>query len=140
MLRSLLLIGYLFLFIAQSNNQYFNLANFFVYGRGAASSATSAQYKDKAANTVAAREEQAPQHSLALQSNKQRIGHLAIDKRYKFQQGLRIPPIRAPGVISYTIVRTRFYLLTPAFISADLPTNALRGPPPQPDPGCLSLA
>ncbi len=129
MLRSFLLIGYLFLFIAQSNNQYFNLANFFVYGREAVSSATGAQYKDKAANAVAAPEDRAPQHSLALQLKQERIGHLAIDKRFKFQQGLRIPPIRAPGAISYTFVRTRFCIPAPTFTSADLPTNALRGPP-----------
>jgi hypothetical protein len=129
MLRSCLLIGYLCLFISQSNNQYFNFANFFVYGRDAASSAAGAKYKDKAAKAVAAPQVRLLQHSLAFQPKQERIGHLAIDKRYKFQQGLRIPPIRAPGVISYTIVGTRFCIPAPAFTSADLPTNALRGPP-----------
>jgi hypothetical protein len=129
-IRSSILIGYLFLFIAQSNYQYFDLANFFVYGHEAASSAAGCQHENKAATAVSDRQEHAPQHSLALQSNnKQRIGHLAIDKRYKFQQGLRIPPIRAPGSISYTFVRTRFCIPAPTFTSADLPTNALRGPP-----------
>jgi|GEM_PF-1955821 hypothetical protein len=128
-IRSSILIGYFFLFIAQSNYQYFDIANFFVYGHEAASSATGSQHENKAATVVSDRQEQAPQHSLALRSSQQHIGHLAIDKRYKFQQGLRIPPIRAPGLISYTFVRTRFCIPAPTFTSADLPTNALRGPP-----------
>jgi hypothetical protein len=130
-IRSSLLIGYFFLFAAQSNYQYFDLANFFVYGHGAATAGNTAlaRQKDAVATAVAKQQQQEPQHSLTLQGKHQRIGHLAIDKRYHSQQGLRIPPIRAPGVISYIVVRTRFYIPTPAFFSADPPTNALRGPP-----------
>jgi hypothetical protein len=128
-IRSSILIGYLFLFIAQSNYQYFDIANFFVYGHEGASSATGSQHENKAATVVSARQEQAPQHALALRSNQQHIGHLAIDKRYRFQQGLRIPPIRAPGVIFHIIAAIRYCTSAPAYFSADLPINALRGPP-----------
>lgn len=130
-IRSSVLIGYLFLFAAQSNYQYFDVANFFVYGHGAATAVntTVARQKDAATSAIAEQQQQAPQHSQTLKVKHQRIGHLAIDKRYQSQQGLHIPPIRAPGVIGNIITRTRFYTSTPAYSAADLPTNALRGPP-----------
>lgn len=130
-IRSSLLIGYFFLFAAQSNYQYFDIANFFVYGHGAATAVNTAlaRQKDAATTAITEQQQQAPQHSWTLQAKHQRIGHLAIDKRYQLQQGLRIPPIRAPGVIFCVITRTLFNTSTPAYSAVDLSPNALRGPP-----------
>src|SRR5580658_8301689 len=130
-IKSSPLIGYFFLFAAQSNYQYFDIANFFVYGHSAATAANTAlaRQKDAATTAIAKQQQQAPQHSLTLRAKHQRIGHLAIDKRYQSQQGLRIPPIRAPGVIFCVITRVPFYTFTPAYSSVDLSPNALRGPP-----------
>jgi hypothetical protein len=129
-IRSSLLIGYLFLFVSQSNYQYFDTANFFVYQSDAVTTAnTGVASRPHTAATAIAPRQQAPQHTLTLLVRHQRIGHLAIDKRYHSQQGLRIPPIRAPGVIFSAIIRAPFYTCAPAYSSANLPANFLRGPP-----------
>ncbi|HUB59178.1 MAG TPA: hypothetical protein VL978_00670 [Puia sp.] len=128
-LRSSLLIGYLFFLAAQSNHQYFDTANFFIYGHDDATRANSTVSRNTAAASVETEQGPASQHSLTQQVNQRRIGHLGIDKRFQFQKGLRIPPVRAPGVLFCTITRTRFYTDTPAYLSANPPVNALRGPP-----------
>lgn len=121
----LLLAGYLFLFAGQFNYRYFDIANFYVYGHdGNMTYETAGNHHPTAA--VAKEQER---QSVALHDNSQRPAHLGIDKRFQFNQGVRVPQIRAPGVFYSILTKTAFTSFAPVYSSADLPTNALRGPP-----------
>ena len=125
--RGLLLAGYLFLFAGQFSYRYFNIANFYVYNN---SHTTVASSGDRYANQATTLRQAIPvQHAPAWHDNRQRPAHLGIDKRYRFQEGLRVPPIRAPGVPSVDVVKTRFPSFTPVYFSTEPPTLSLRGPP-----------
>jgi hypothetical protein len=131
--RVLLLAGYFFLFAGQFNYRYFTIANFYVYhGAAAKSVGAMAGPNHRAGGEVNAVNPARPnplQHSMALQDNKQRPAHLGIDKRYRFQEGIRVPQIRAPGVVYVGIVTTHFPSITPVYCSSEPPTLSLRGPP-----------
>lgn len=129
--RGLLLAGYLFLLAGQFNYRYFSIANFYVYNHGNSTGAAFVAVDDNSyANQATTIHQSIPlQHGPVWHDNKQRPAHLGIDKRYRFQQGLRVPPIRAPGVPSVVIVIPRYPSFTPVFFSAVPPTLSLRGPP-----------
>ena len=128
--RGLLLAGYLFLFAGQFNYRYFTIANFYIYGiPGKAAVGTGQLHTANRTVETAVAQKATGQHPMALHDNSQRPSHLGIDKRYRFKQGIRVPEIRAPGVVYTPVAKTRFHTLTPVCFSTDLPTTSLRGPP-----------
>jgi hypothetical protein len=126
--RGLLLAGYLFLFVGQFSCQYFAIANFFVYGNnhssglGPSGHATQDRLAVNAGNT-------GEQHNSVLQANTERPAHLGIDKRYQFKQAIRVPQIRAPGLTVCIVLKSYVPHSVPDYISSELTTNSLRGPP-----------
>jgi hypothetical protein len=125
--RGLLLAGYLFLFAGQFSGQYFTIANFFVYGNNSASVEPSAHVIQdwlsvNARNAV-------DQRSTLLHAKTDRPAHLGIDKRYHFKQAIRVPQIRAPGPTVCIVLKSRVPRSLPDYISSELSTNSLRGPP-----------
>jgi len=128
--KGLLMAGYLFFFASQFNGRYFTIANFYVYHSNSTLPNTGARLS-KANGTAATAVSRTAigQHPIALQNNSQRPAHLGIDKRYQIQQGIRVSQIRAPGVVCFCIVKTRFYSFRQVFFSTDSPTCSLRGPP-----------
>jgi hypothetical protein len=130
--RGLLLAGYLFLLAGQFNCRYFTIANFYVYGNGHSANIGADLARLDTVNGAAettATQRSTSQRPVALHDNSQRPAHLGIDKRYRFKQGIRIPQIRAPGVIYVDIVKTRFRSFTPVYFFTEPPTLSLRGPP-----------
>jgi hypothetical protein len=138
--RGLLLAGYLLFFAGQFNYHYFSIANFYVYGNGNSANACANVSATVAlglahVNTVNKTAETAVvqkttgKHPVALHDNSQRPSHLGIDKRYQLKQGIRIPQIRAPGVLYVGILKTRFPGFTPVCFSTLPATLSLRGPP-----------
>lgn len=131
--RGLLLAGYLFLFAGQFNYRYFTIANFYVYSNGrSANTAPGLAHlptANRRAETAVAQRSTGQQHSVALHDNSRRLSHLGIDKRYELKAGIRVPQIRAPGVLYVDIVKTRFPSFKPVYCSTLPPTLSLRGPP-----------
>jgi len=108
--RLLLVAGYLVLFATQFSDRYYATANFFDYGNKAAKAASAA-----------GRQRITPvQHT----------SHLSIDKRFRFRNAIKPVFISAvPGLPSFTLVKKKASPPSSAYISSDLLTNALRGPP-----------
>jgi hypothetical protein len=138
--RSLLLAGYLFLFAGQFSYRYFSLANFYIYGNGGTGSRaqlnTKLNTEDPARHAAGIQQLTRVEHGVALHNNLslhdngERATHLCIDKRFDVKKAVRVPQIRAPGLLHYTtIVKTRRPTLTPDCTSTDLPFTSLRGPP-----------
>lgn len=131
--KGLLLAGYLFFFASQFNGRYFTIANFYVYhGNGNSPVIAYGGVHGRVAYAVTATavaRTAARQHPIALHDNSQRPAHLGIDKRYQGNQGIRIPQIRAPGVICFGIVKTHCYSFKQVYFSTAPPTRSLRGPP-----------
>jgi len=126
--KGLLLAGYLFLFAGQFNCQYFTIANFFVYGNTNPASVESSGHGTEGRFSVNARNAM-EQHRAVLQANTERPVHLGIDKRYQFKQAIRVPQIRAPGLTVCIVFKSRVPRSLPDYISSELSTNSLRGPP-----------
>lgn len=136
--RGLLLAGYLFLLGSQFNYRYYSIANFYVYGsnsgiRANAAGAASIAANEAGSGLAAAKGIKAVvalHHSgVAIINQKRHQNHLSIDKRFRFQHGVRVPQIRAPGVVCYTLTTIGYKPLIAFFSSTELPTNSLRGPP-----------
>jgi hypothetical protein len=125
--RSLLLAGYLFLFTGQFSYQYFAIANFFVYGNNSPGVKPSGHVvQDRLSVNV---QDAAEHHGAVLHANARRPAHLGIDKRYQFKQAIRVPQIRAPGLTVCIVLKSRVPYSIPDYISSELSTNLLRGPP-----------
>jgi hypothetical protein len=126
--RGFLLAGYLFLFAGQFSYQYFAIANFFVYGNN--HSANVGQHGGATQERLLVNPRNATeQQSAVLQVNTERAAHLGVDKRYQFKQAIRVPQIRAPGLTVCVILKSRVLRSAPDYISSELSTNSLRGPP-----------
>ena|ERR1700722_19603761 len=126
--RGLLLAGYLFLFAGQFSYQYFTIANFFVYGNTHSAKTGHTGHAKQDRLSVNARNAM-EQHGTVLQANTERSAHLGIDKRYQFKQAIRVPQIRAPGRTVCIVLKGRVSRSVPDYISSELSTNSLRGPP-----------
>ena len=126
--RGLLLAGYLFLFAGQFSCQYFSIANFFVYGNTNSSAVEPSAHAIQERLSVNARNAM-EQHGAVVQTNTGRPAHLGIDKRYQFKQAIRVPQIRAPGLIICIVLRPPVPRSLPDYHSSELTTNSLRGPP-----------
>jgi hypothetical protein len=126
--RGLLLAGYLFLFAGQFSYQYFTIANFFIYGNNNSANIGHAGHAAQEKLSVNARNT-AEQHNAVLQTNAERPAHLGIDKRYHFKQAIRVPQIRAPGLTVCIVLKSRVPHSVSEYISSELSTNSLRGPP-----------
>jgi hypothetical protein len=124
--RGLLLAGYVFLFAGQFSHEYFVIANFFVYGNNSANIGKT-RHATQESHAVIARNA-AEEHN-AVQANTERPDHLGIDKRYQFKQAIRVPQIRAPGLTVCIVFKSRVPDSAPDYISSELSTNFLRGPP-----------
>jgi len=126
--RGLLLAGYLFLFAGQFSCQYFAIANFFVYGNNHSSGLGPSGHaiQDRLAVNAGNAGEQ---HNPVLQANTERPVHLGIDKRYHFKQAIRVPQIRAPGLTVCIVLKSHVSPAVPDYISSELSTHSLRGPP-----------
>jgi hypothetical protein len=124
----LLLAGYLFLFAGQFSCQYFSIANFFVYGKANPATVEPSAYAIQERLSVNARNAM-EQHGAVVQINTERPAHLGIDKRYQFKQAIRVPQIRAPGPTVCIVLKNRIPRSLPDYISSELSTNSLRGPP-----------
>ena len=129
--RGLLLAGYLFLFAGQFNYRYFNIANYYVYNHGSHTHGAVVGLTRTANEIHAVNPDRSLplQHPVTLRDNTQRPAHLGIDKRFRFQHGIRVPQIRAPGVLYIDVVKTRFPSFAPVYFFTELPTLSLRGPP-----------
>jgi hypothetical protein len=131
--RGLLLAGYLFLLAGQFNYRYFTIANYYVYSHGGAVNGAGgiAALARTGDNVHAVNPDRSLplQHPETLRDNTQRPAHLGIDKRFRFQHGIRVPQIRAPGVLYIDVVKTRFPSFAPVYFYTELPTLSLRGPP-----------
>jgi hypothetical protein len=130
--RGILLAGYLFLFAGQFNYRYFNIANYYVYHGGNAKGSGSIAglvHTGGEVHAVSPDRSTPLQRPVTLRDNAQRPAHLGIDKRYRFQQGIRVPQIRAPGVLYVDVVESHFPSFTPVCCSTEPPTLSLRGPP-----------
>lgn len=135
--RSLLLSGYLILFAFQFNSRYFVIANNFVYGERAGDGPflTAGAYTGGKVNGKAALLLQgSPIRSITGQGPVIRFSphnpsHLAVDKRFSFNQAIRVPEIRGPAPLFSARARLPVLYFCPRYYSSDLPANALRGPP-----------
>ncbi|HEY4286659.1 MAG TPA: hypothetical protein VGN00_06125 [Puia sp.] len=112
--RCLLLTGYLFLFTAQVNYRYYNIANFFVYGNSGV--VTSKVKVDKQYPVT------------ALQSSK-KPGHLGIDKRFHNVDVFKPSTVFSQSVLFSTTVERKYRRFLQHCSSSDPPVLTLRGPP-----------
>lgn len=128
MSRCLLLAGYFFLFAGQFRYQYFAIANFFVYGSANSAAITHAGHAVQEKLSVNARNT-AEQLNATSHAHADRPAHLGIDKRYQFKQAIRVPQIRAPGLTVCIVLKCRVFPSAQDYISSELSTNSLRGPP-----------
>jgi hypothetical protein len=131
--RGLLLAGYLFLFAGQFNGQYFSTANFFIYGHANYSTTTltsrSRVNTRQESTRIVAENRSLTKQASQFHQTPLRPSHLSIDKRFKSQQAIRIPEIRAPQTISFVVSGPHASVVSCFYLSADLLHNALRGPP-----------
>jgi hypothetical protein len=125
--RGLLLAGYVILFTGQFSHQYFDIANFFVYGNNHSANIGKTRHATLERHVVIARN--AAEQRNTVQANAERPDHLGIDKRYQFKQAIRVPQIRAPGLTACIVLNSRVPYSIPDYISSELSTNLLRGPP-----------
>ena len=110
--KTLLLVGYFFLFFTQSNYRFYSAANFFDYHR--------------ASHMVAAKGSADVSHYVPSPAK----AHLGIDKRYAAKHFVKLPFTSFPAIASYEVVARIYYVPLKVYASSDLlPTNALRGPP-----------
>jgi hypothetical protein len=124
----LLLAGYLFLFAGQFSCQYFSIANFFVYSNTNSAAVEPSAHTTQERLSVNARNAM-EEHGAVVQTNAERPAHLGIDKRFQFKQAIRVPQIRAPGLTVCVVLKNRIPRSLPDYISSELTTNSLRGPP-----------
>ena len=116
--RLLLLSSYIFLFTTQINARFFSIANFYVYGNEAAGSQAETpplHQQDK---------------SLVYHKSPDRSAHLSLDKRFQLKHAVRASfPIYT--IFPFAEAIEREYNVPARVYSsfADLPPNALRGPP-----------
>jgi hypothetical protein len=127
--RGLLLAGYLFLFASQFNYRYFRIANFYVYHANNVSGIARIVRTGGEIHVVNHNRPMPLQRPVALEDNTHRPAHLGIDKRYRFQQGIRVPEIRGPGQPFCASVTLLVSSYCSYYSSSSAPVNALRGPP-----------
>ena len=111
--KTLLLVGYIFLFSSQTNYRFYSAANFFDYHRA---SHLSANRGSVAVNSYI------PRHSKA---------YLGVDKRYSAKHFVKLPFTSFPVISSYEVVARIYYVPLKVYANPSdlLPANALRGPP-----------
>jgi hypothetical protein len=110
--KTLLLVGYFFLFYTQANYRFFSIANFFDYHR--ASHMVAAKGSADVSNYV-------PSPAKA---------HLGIDKRYAAKDLVKLPFTYFSAIAPYEVVARIYFVPLRVYASSDLlPINALRGPP-----------
>ena len=109
--KTLLLVGYFFLFSSQTNYRFYSAANFFDYHR--ASHMVAVKGSADVSNYV-------PSPAKA---------HLGIDKRYAAKDFVKLPFTAFSAIAPFEVVARIYYVPLKVYASSDLPTNALRGPP-----------
>lgn len=135
--RSLLLSGYLVLFAFQFNSRYFVISNNVVYGKVAGSGTfgtiglpTGEKSNGKA--TLLSKDASIRNingQGVVLRYTPQNPSHLSVDKRFSFNQAIRVPEIRGPDPLFFADVASPVLYYSPHYSSYGLPANTLRGPP-----------
>ena len=117
--RTLLIAGYFFLFATQFNGRFYSAANFFEYGHSRQSMA------------MAGKRISSPDRTAAVPAYKdtRNNAHLGLDKRYSAKQSVKLPFTDFPVIASYEVIRSIYAIPLKVYSTADIPTNALRGPP-----------
>ncbi len=117
--KAVLLAAYVLLFAVQGNCRFYSVANFFDYHHDSRVGAVAAPHGVLAAKAV------------LLQSRlvNRNFVHLGMDKRFSAKDCYKLPETIYRLVVSAETIEREYALLLKVYSTADLPTNALRGPP-----------